>query len=236
MDISYTEVLLRDENSIKDFKYFYSNIYIDCFPDEDERESMENMLLYLKNAETSENHNYHIILAIDSKVGIIGGGVFAYVKTVNAGFIEYIAVNQNTQSGGVGTHIYNHILEILSEDARKTGNTQVKYIFCEIDSPEHSKAAIKKYLHFWQKYGYLRLDFKYLQPALSQSQSPVTGLWLVVLQFSGIHNEIEGNVVLNVLSDYMKYAMLISDPERNPEYVAMSNELRDRTIQLLDII
>ena len=44
-------VFPEDKNDIKDLKDFYDNVYVKCFPNEDERESFENILYYLNESE-----------------------------------------------------------------------------------------------------------------------------------------------------------------------------------------
>jgi hypothetical protein len=234
--ISFVEVTLKNKDTVSEFAMFYTDIYMENFPDPDERETFDNFLVYLKNAQTADKYMYHIILAKDNNKNIIGGGIFNYFKRPNAGVIEFIAVKNNSQSGGTGTMIFNHILEIMSADAFRMQKKKLEYVFCEIDSPEYSKASIKKYLHFWTKHHFWRLDFSYVQPSLSQSQSPVTGLWFTVSPLAGKSSEIQGELVVNVLSDYMKYAMQIDNPDENPDFQKMRDEIMSKKIHLLPIM
>ena len=79
---------------------------MECFPDNDERETFDNFLYYLKQAETSNEYKYHIILAKNDNGDILGGGVFNYFLDTNAGMIEFLAVKPELQSNGIGTMIY----------------------------------------------------------------------------------------------------------------------------------
>jgi hypothetical protein len=233
---SFVEVKLKDKETVSDFGKFYTEIYMESFPDPDERERFDNILMYLKTAETAAKYRYHIILAKDMSNTIIGGGIFDYFVEPNAGVIEFIAVKNNYQSGGIGTLIYSHILEIMSTDAYKIRKEKLEYVFCEIDSPEYSKARIKKYLHFWNKHNFWHLDFSYVQPSLSPAQSSVTGLWFTVSLQTGKRSEIPGSLIVNVLSDYMKYAMQIDNPDENPDFQKMRDEILSKEIRLLRII
>ncbi len=221
---SFMEVDIKDNRTVSDLANFYAEVYMECFPDADERESFDNLLKYLKNAEESTAYNYHIVLAKDEKGTVIAGGIFDYFKRTNAGIIEFIAVRQNLQSGGVGSAMYRHILTALAGDAFRNGKSGADYVFCEIEDPACNAAPVKKYLYFWDKYKFRRIGMRYIQPALSGAQKPVHGLWLVVSALGG-EDEIPCETVLGVIADYMRYAMGIPSPEASEEYRAMAREL-----------
>jgi hypothetical protein len=234
--LSYVEVSLKERDTISEFGRFYTDIYMENFPDTDERESFDNMLLYLKNAETAEQYRYHIILAKDDNDNIVGGGIFDYFVGTNSGVIEFIAVKSDLQSSGVGTSIYKHILNVMEYDAKKTSRRKLDYVFCEIDAPGFNKLNNGKYLHFWNKQKFWRLDFTYIQPSLSPSQSPVHGLWFVISPQTSDLPEIQGEFISRVIYDYLKYAMQIDDPETHPDYIKMKNELLSKPVNTLSII
>ncbi len=225
--LTFEEISLSDKNSITDLATFYTQIYMECFPDKNERETFDSLLSYLKDAESATNYSYHIIVAKDNEGNVVAGAIFDYFKASNSAVIEFIAVRSDIQSGGIGSIIYKEVIKIVSEDAFMHRKEGLKNIFCEIDSPEYSQASVKKYLYFWNKFNFRRLDFSYLQPALSASQEAVTGLWLTVVNFDG-EAEVNGNHLLSVIGDYMRYAMRIADPENHPDYKKMKKELKNK--------
>lgn len=234
---TFTEVRLSDRGTVTDLANFYTEVYMECFPDADERESFDNLLKYLKNAEESEAYAYHIVLAKDGNGTVVAGGIFDYFRHTNAGVVEFIAVRQNLQSGGVGSAMYRHILTALASDAFRNGKSGVDYVFCEIDDPAHNTAPVKKYLYFWDKYKFRRIGMQYIQPALSGAQKPVHGLWLTVSASNGIADEMPSGTVLAVIADYMRYAMGISSPEESEEYRRMAQELSaSPAVKLLPLI
>lgn len=223
--VMFSEVFLNKKDTIMELGNFYTEVYMDCFPDENERENFNNLLKYLKNAENADDYTYHIVLAKDECGDIIAGAIFDYFKRSNCGIIEFIAVKKNLQSGGVGTRLYNYVVSKLQSDAFKYNRKRISYIFCEIDSPEHSKEDVKKYLYFWNKHKYKRIEMNYIQPSLSASQESVDGLWLTVTSLDRQIREIPSEVVSDVIHDYLKYAMEITDPNNNEEFRKMSMEL-----------
>ena len=111
------------------------------------------------------------------------------------------------------------------------------YICCEIDSPEYSRAEIKKYLYFWNKNNFWRLSFNYIQPALSANQEPVTGLWFTISPQRLQENTVSSKLVSNILYDYIKYAMCIEDPTQCDQYKQMTQELKNSAnVELTKII
>ena len=234
--LSYVDVSFRDQGSISDFGQFYTDIYMNAFPDENERERFDNFLKYLKRGETATDYCYHIVLAKDEGDRVIGGCVFNYFKKSNTGVIEFLAIRNDLQSGGIGTRLYKHVLKVLSEDAHRVSGVPLDYICCEIDSPEYSRAEIKKYLYFWNKNNFWRLDFDYVQPALSADQEPVNGLWFTISPQRSGASTVSSRLVADVLYDYIKYAMCV-EPETNSEYLGMAETLLKRkTVGLKKII
>ena len=234
--IKFTEVSYLNQDTISDFGRFYTDIYMEAFPDDDEREGFDNLLKYIKRAVDAEEYKYHVVLAKDESDRIIGGCIFNYYKKSNSGVVEFLAVRSDMQSSGIGTVIYKHVTSILSEDAYRMNGKPLEYISCEIDSPDHSKAEIKKYLYFWNKNNFYHLDFDYVQPALSAGQKPVTGLWLTISPQRASCARVSSELVSDILYDYIKYAMCI-EPAESPEYVAMRKQLLDKSeVELKKII
>ena len=227
--LTFEEVTLKDKSTIRDLGNFYTEIYMEAFPDENERETFDNLLYYLKSAEESKDdkaYRYHIVLAKDENDNIIAGSIFDYFAKTNAGVVEFIAVNESLQSSGVGTKMFKHVKKMMNLDADKLKKRPVDYIFCEVDQPAKSRAAVKKYLYFWRKNQYKHIDFTYVQPALNKEKDAVDALWLTVACVNDFLAEtIPAKVVIDFVADYMKYAMQIDEPEAMPEFKAMQEEL-----------
>ena len=221
----YQDLNPSSREDVSDLARFYTEIYLDCFPDPNERETFDSLLNYLKEGASTKDYQYHILLLKDEENNILAGAVFDYFPQANAGMIEFIAVKSDRQSAGIGSLLYRKVLATLNSDAQRFRKKQPDYIFCEVDSPEHSVADVKKYLYFWDKQCYRRLNFHYIQPALSASKEPVTGLWLAVTNPHTECTDLPVRTVLQVLHDYMKYAMGIDSPRENPAYIQMEQEL-----------
>lgn len=232
---TFIEVSLDNNSSIVDLGQFYTSIYMDCFPDANERETFDNLLGYLKQAQNQDDYTYHIILLKDNNT-VIGGAIFDYFKRTNSAMIEFLAVKKDLQSCGIGTQIFKKIQLILSFQANKFNKRNVDNIFCEIDAPEYSTASVKKYLYFWNKNNFRHIDFSYIQPALSEGQSPVRGLWLAVLT-NNMESSINSTLVKEILQDYMRHCMHIDNPLEKSEYLEMMQDIQGKeSLNLLNII
>lgn len=235
--IQFIEVSCLVKNTISDFGRFYTDIYLDAFPDENEREELGNFLKYLKRAMNAEEYRYHIVLAKDENDRIVGGCIFNYFKKSNTGVIEFLAVRANLQSRGIGTIIYKHVLSVLAKDARQMNAKMLDYVCCEIDSPKCSKAKIKKHLYFWNKNNFWRVNFDYIQPALSNQQNFVTGLWFTISPQNKFCNEVPSKLIQDILYDYLKFSMSIEDPAKCPEYIGMEKQImKQKALTLTKII
>jgi hypothetical protein len=74
----------------------------------------------------------------------------------------------------------------------------------------------------WGRWGYRKIDFPYVQPALSNAQRPVRHLLLAAKPIDGTHGDaIPGARVVSILHAYLRWAMRIATPETNAEYRAM---------------
>lgn len=235
--ITFYGVALRGAASLADLKTFYDDIYVDSFPDPDERESFAHPPQYLESAEGARDRRYHIILARTGDGEIVSGGIFNYFQKTNSGVIEFISVKRGVQSAGLSLQTYAYSQEVLHRDAHHFWGKPLSNIPGEVDSPEYNQREIPKHLHLWHKHGYRRLSFHYTQPSLSPEQEHVEGLWFVAAPRDGTWPDtMSGDYVRDVLYDYLKYCMDIPDPEQSPELRRMAADITGKTLPFTPIL
>ena len=99
-----------------------------------------------------------------------GGIIFDYLSKINVGLIEYIAVSKEYRKKGIATKILNYMVYILNKESKKKKLKRIKFICGEVEK-DFGKKQEKHY--FWDKYGFKKLDFKYIQPALDENKKNV---------------------------------------------------------------
>jgi GNAT superfamily N-acetyltransferase len=212
---------------------FYRKVYIREFPDADERESLANMKRYLRLKAQGwyGRNNYHIVLAeLDGEP--IGGSVFDYLAQPNAGVIEFLFIDAAHRLTGFGKSLLEETARVLERDARAAEAQPLAAIVAEMNDPFRPGETPDNLDPFvrcamWGKWGFSKIHFPYVQPALSERQRPVEGLALIARPAQGSATEaVDGSWVLSVVGEYMRWAMRIDHPARNPEYREMERFLR----------
>ena len=99
-----------------------------------------------------------------------GGIIFDYLSKINVGLIEYIAVSKEYRKKGIATKILNYMVYILNKESKKKNIKRIEFICGEVEKILKDKQD-KHY--FWDKYGFKKLDFKYIQPALDENKKDV---------------------------------------------------------------
>lgn len=147
--------------------------------------------------------------------------------------VTYIFVKNEYRNLGLA----NYLLELVYEYSRKfMGEAGSIVYFCEQNAPEMMSAT--EYfednlcalvdqcdrLIWWDKRGYKRLDFNYVQPPLNPGQNPFNNLTLNVK--SPFRSEIIGAIVAFHLERFFAIAVLKgSDPINDATFVEQMKEL-----------
>jgi len=246
-NLDFVEVDIDDKKTLSLLGEFYTDIYIDVFSNRFERETFDNLLVYLELNEKNKGQDYiyHILLAKDENGKVMGGCIFDYYVDNNSATIEFLAVKEEKQSGGYGSMIYQQVLKVLNEDAIKYHHLSVDHILIEINKPSANKEGDpSKYLYFWDKYNFQRLVFDYIQPPLNEGKEEVRDLWLAYLSpkyqmehlDSPFCKEVDKSLVMSILADYFKYAMRIENPKECSQYKEMDQTNQESNIQTASIV
>jgi len=213
----------------------YHDLFVSEFPDANERESLENMIDYLRQRSAGwyGKNNYHILMVLDDGEPC-GMAISDYLAEPNTGVIEFLAVSRRARARGHGRFLLDATEERLSKDALSASKAQLDYIVAEMNDPFRPGSLDDAYDPFvraevWAKWRYARLDFPYLQPALSPRQQPVTNLMLIGKSFGlGDAESVSSELTKTILREYMRWAMRIEEPDTSPEYLQMAAFLSQR--------
>jgi hypothetical protein len=241
--MEFREISSSSGSDMQLLRQFYAECMVPAFPDEDERESLENIEEYLRLKRDGKYgaNNYHVIVACDDD-NPIAGSIFDYLVEPNAGVIEFLLVSPGQREGGLASLLLRQTESALAADAQRVGR-EVGWIAAELDDPFRVSLAESDFNPFtrvsiWHRWGYRMLDFRYIQPALSPEKSPATTLLLAAKTLSPeFAASIPTARVLSFLREYMVWAMRIETPATDPVYREMAERLNrtGQSVALVDL-
>lgn len=212
---------------------FYDTIYAASFTDPNERESLVRIrrFLRLKARGWYGPNNYHVLVLRDGSRPV-AGLVCDYLHGARMGVLEFLAVAAHGRNQGHGKRLLDHAEITLNDDAARAGGA-CRGIAAEVEDPARLSRRSADMdpvdrLRIWQRWGYRRLDFPYVQPRLSPGQEPVRHLFLTLKPLPEQRRFEPAQRVAMLLHDYMKWAMDIRHPERHPDFRAMRQFLDRR--------
>lgn len=227
--------LSADGGHLMLLRRFYHELYEGEFPDPDERESLANMERYLelKGQGWYGRNNYHILIAREGSA-IVGGSISDYSREANAGIIEFLVVAGDNRGRGLGGWLLEQTHECLKADARQWAGAELDFVVAEMNDP-FKRARVPDNLDpfvragIWDRWGYRRLRFPYVQPALSEEQGAVRNLLLIGKAFSPTCQEsLSAGQVGSIVHEYLRLAMRIEEPDGCREFQEMQRYLDAR--------
>ena len=215
---------------------FYTELYAPEFPDPDERESLANIERYLelKAAGWYGPNNYHIGLVMEDEAPV-AGIILDYLAEPNAGVLEFVVVARSHRRAGVGTRVMAWAEGTLAADAQRARAMALDWIVAEINDPFRPATVRDNVdtfarLAVWSVWDFAKLDFPYVQPALSADQHPVGHLLLAAkILRPDFRDAVPAGVVESVVHEYLRWAMRIEQPECRHEFQTMQRYLRGRS-------
>ena len=216
-------------------RQFYQDLYLSEFPDPDERESLDNMTHYLelKAQGWYGTNNYHIVLLTDSGRPV-AASVSDYLSDADAGVIEFLTVAPAWRRQGLGARLLRWTETTLAVDAGSRSARALRCIVAEmhdprVPDPHHASLDPLARARIWSGWGYRKLDFDYVQPALSATQHAARHLMLLAKIPNGSthYASLGAHQLRAILREYFLWAMRIEQPERTAEYQAMCAQLTD---------
>ncbi|ORB46102.1 hypothetical protein BST39_02135 [Mycobacterium paraseoulense] len=247
--LEFRELRYTRKSDLDLLRIFYDDCFEPEFPDENERESREEIENYLRAKEFGwyEKNNYHVILMLDKDDELLGGAIADYLNEPNAGVIEYIVIKPEHRNAGLGSQLLECVERVLHDDADKAQNRPLDWIAAEIDDPFVTPRPLQGVDPFavarkWGKWGYRLLDFPYRQPALAETKKPVDTMFLSAKlchggKFQPKHSDkkfLPKSDIESLLIAYLRLAMRIDDPQHHEDFQAMHNSMPDE-VPLVDL-
>ena len=144
-------------------------IYMEAFPD-NERQPLAKIKYRVEHA------NYGLIIAQRNK-SVAGFSLLCPFTDLNFGLLDYMAVQKDQRSLGIGSKLFAKTLEFLKQDIPSS------FLLLEVEDPALSssleRVARLRRVRFYQKLGAkVVTNFRYLMPPLS-GNSPTNMLLTV---------------------------------------------------------
>ncbi len=218
---------------------FYNSLYVTEFPDPDERESLENMINYIKLKEDGwyQKNNYHILLFFYDGIPVpVSGAIIDYLADTNVGIIEFFVVSASHRKTGLGKKLLHWIEKTLDKDSQHAGCERSDYIIAEMNDPFKTYEVADSLDPFlrsmiWNRWGFKRICFPYVQPSLSPAQHPVECLLLLCKPGNTINQDkISASTLIKAIHGYVKWAMRIDESSTNPDCQKMFGFLSLKTM------
>jgi hypothetical protein len=152
-------------------------LYDKSFPLE-VREPHNIFLQSLKYATKAYPNNFRLLVGFSGKA-LVSFATGHYLADVNTGFVVYIATNPLFRTNGIGTKTLLKIEEILNKDAVLAGNSSLRAMILETESPNWAETVIEreeclKRNGFFQKNDYKKyLEMEYVQPPLHNDDKSI---------------------------------------------------------------
>ena len=202
---------------------FYDEIYVSEFPDENERESLENLDDYLRAA--SPDCRHHILLLMSGEAPV-AGAIIDYLTRCNTGVLEFLVVAKGWRGRGIGAGLREWCERVVAADALRETGRGPDFILAEIEDPFRVDAVpdVDTFARaeLWGRWGYRRLDFPYVQPALGPGKAPIRHLMLAVKPMrSDLTEAVPSDMLKLALHEYIRLAMRIERPETCAQYQEM---------------
>lgn len=211
---------------------WYEACYVAEFPNASERESLPNMIEYLRRRASGwyGRNNYHILLAMADGQPV-GAAVVDYLAEPNVGVIEFLLTAPAARRSGIGRAVLDRTERLLDQDARRSNGRPLSAVIAEMNDPR-APSDVRDNIDpaqralIWHRWGYAGLDFPYVQPALSDDQQPVTNLMIIAKGLEpGWCDGFPAPLVRSAVHEYIRWAMRIDRPDGNPEFRRMADHL-----------
>lgn len=185
MELSFVSYADNDESLLEGFR----RIYMDAFPDIDEREPYDN----IKRRISSSDSRPGTVACLLTDGGKVVGGLLSdfYVFSESSAFdLEaiYIAVDKDSRRTGYGRKLLTDGLELSASRLEKLTGMKLRNIYFETENPfkvkKESFDPISR-LRFFSSLGAMRIPIDYRQPPLDDASGWADNLFLMVLPHPG---------------------------------------------------
>ena len=226
---TYVEIDFKNREHFQLLHDFYQTVYEKGVPDEDERESFENIIKQAHAFSRSPKAEYHCLLVcIEGQV--VGGIIGDYFAECNCGIVEFLIVAEAYRRHDLGRELFCRLREQFYLDAVCYGYKHgMDYCFFETENPfklggaDEDKGIQRLKILSRITTGILDMDYK--QPPLEEGKQAVDYLYLGICVLNSELSEevVEAVRVKQFLEEYFRYAFSGSSLDDCSDYVNVAS-------------
>lgn len=135
----------------------------------DERQPLDEIRMAIEEMRRGllSQHEFHLLVAVDTDRNVVAVTCGVYMEGVNAGFVDYLAVRPEARGTGTGSRLRTALVEAFREDARRWGEEELAWVLGEVEKTNPWLRRIT------ESGDAIPFDFSYIQPRLSADRRPV---------------------------------------------------------------
>jgi len=202
---------------------FYA-VYLEAFPDEDEREDWDDIAARVCNPEASPR----TFIFFDTIHPSAGGIVADYYPNIGVVHLIYIAVKQQERGKGIAKRLIKALMPVAHRQLQSIYGFEVRAILFESNIPWQTQTdAIDPSLRLqiFEHFGAKAIPITYTQPALTEAKKNVDNLFLLSFPIDAqVHRSLDTQLLLDFLSAFY-IGLGILDPRKDHAFLRMQNEL-----------
>lgn len=173
--------VLEREKLLREFYDSYLNIF---FPHPDQLDSLPTLLDALGKKDGFEGYTNLRVDVLYDHGKMVGGVVYGYYQKSGCGLIDYFCVANEYRNKGYGSLLIRAAEREIHEIAMRLGRPFANAIFMETNMPHgpehgHDFSVMDRFQAF-ERLGYNRVDYSFMQPPLAEDKQPSDTLHLTV--------------------------------------------------------
>ena len=202
----------------------FQPIYLEAFPDDDEREDWLDIEERICNPDSVPK-----TFLFFNKVQQPSGGIIAdYYPSIGVVHLIYIAVSRENRGKGIAKKIIKDLLPAALRQLQSMYAFELKAVLFESNIPWLTqKDAIDptSRLQIFEHLGAKSIPIAYTQPALDATKKPVDNLFLLAFPIENVSFEtMEKELLIDFLSAFYK-GLGIDYPEQNEAFKRMQRDI-----------
>jgi len=237
--MEYQVIDMREHYDAPLLKQFYDNLMVPSFGlFDDELEDLETWIELLSKPKDAV-FNLHVLLLFEGhdkeRKRVVGGSACEYYPNSNCGLLTYFAVIPEFRQKGVGGTLVKNVLLAVDKDAKSNGKHGCNAVFLETNDAAKVKAeedcmdplVRHKILN---KLGFRILDFTYVQPALSATQTKCSNLLFAVHQSYLVDGKLSSEIVAAFIKEFFIVLMGEAVLAVDEDYIKMKAEFKEKPL------